>query len=214
MPEVVTCPKCDRQLRVPDELVGQRVKCPTCGTNFTAAMPGQHAPPIPGTGAAESNSLEIPGDHYSNNEDIENRRIRALERLKPPAICLLVVYLIGVLCGGFGVVRILTAPPPKVEEIVAIFPALKGHEKELEEQLKVMSGPAAVTMSFVWVILALVTVFGSLAMLSGKMRWLALVGSVAAMINLGTCCGCGLGLPFGLWALIVLLNEEVTNAFR
>src|SRR3981189_84925 len=36
MPEVVTCPQCERQLRVPDELIGQRVKCPTCGTNFTA----------------------------------------------------------------------------------------------------------------------------------------------------------------------------------
>jgi hypothetical protein len=34
MPEVVTCPSCERKLRLPDDLLGQEVKCPTCGTTF------------------------------------------------------------------------------------------------------------------------------------------------------------------------------------
>ncbi len=36
--EVVSCPQCEKKLRVPENLIGQLVKCPTCGTNFTAEV--------------------------------------------------------------------------------------------------------------------------------------------------------------------------------
>jgi predicted Zn finger-like uncharacterized protein len=36
MPEIVNCPQCERQLRVPEELIGKKVKCPTCGSTFAA----------------------------------------------------------------------------------------------------------------------------------------------------------------------------------
>ena len=45
MPIVVCCPSCSRRLRVPDELLGKKVKCPTCGENFTAAAAGPEMPP-------------------------------------------------------------------------------------------------------------------------------------------------------------------------
>jgi hypothetical protein len=46
MPYVVDCPLCERPLRVPDALLGQRVKCPTCGGAFDAepAPPPSEAP--------------------------------------------------------------------------------------------------------------------------------------------------------------------------
>jgi predicted Zn finger-like uncharacterized protein len=34
--ELVSCPECQRKLRVPSELIGKLVKCPTCGHTFTA----------------------------------------------------------------------------------------------------------------------------------------------------------------------------------
>ncbi len=34
MPIVVTCTNCDKKLRVPDDLLGKKVKCPGCGTIF------------------------------------------------------------------------------------------------------------------------------------------------------------------------------------
>jgi len=52
MPIITECPSCSRKLRVPDELLGSQVKCPTCSTTFTAASrPGeaelvQTAPPV------------------------------------------------------------------------------------------------------------------------------------------------------------------------
>ena len=38
MPDLMNCPQCERRLRVPDQLRGQSVKCPTCGTIFTAPL--------------------------------------------------------------------------------------------------------------------------------------------------------------------------------
>jgi predicted Zn finger-like uncharacterized protein len=42
MPTQINCPSCSRALRVPDDLLGKNVKCPTCGTTFVA---GAEAPP-------------------------------------------------------------------------------------------------------------------------------------------------------------------------
>ena len=45
MPSVIIdCPACSRKLRVPDELSGRAVKCPTCEHIFPAPTPGSPAP--------------------------------------------------------------------------------------------------------------------------------------------------------------------------
>ena len=38
MPEIIACPSCQRSLRVSDDLLGEWVKCPSCGTEFTASL--------------------------------------------------------------------------------------------------------------------------------------------------------------------------------
>ena len=177
MPEVVTCPKCERQLRVPDELIGQRVKCPTCGTNFTAAVGGsppdrpedyQNAP----TGN-QPEAVQTYREDSGRGPQANQRQARALASVKAPAICLLVVSVIGLLCDGFNFIRVLTMPPPKAEDIIRVFPGFKGQEKELEDQLKMMSGPVLPVIAIVFLVLCIVTSLGSLAMLAGRMRWLS-----------------------------------------
>jgi hypothetical protein len=37
MPIVIVCTSCQRKLRVPDNLLGKKVKCPACQNSFTAA---------------------------------------------------------------------------------------------------------------------------------------------------------------------------------
>lgn len=50
MAELIQCPQCDRQLRVPDELLGKRVQCPSCGETFRApsasALIAEVVPPM------------------------------------------------------------------------------------------------------------------------------------------------------------------------
>ncbi len=38
MPEIITCPDCGRKLRVSDQLVGKKVKCPDCNVKFTGGI--------------------------------------------------------------------------------------------------------------------------------------------------------------------------------
>src|SRR5437870_2690901 len=49
MPIILDCQSCARKLRIPDELMGQPVKCPTCGHvfEFTGSEDGQSPLPPP-----------------------------------------------------------------------------------------------------------------------------------------------------------------------
>ncbi len=41
MPVIVSCSDCAKKLRVPDNLLGKKVRCPGCGNMFTASADGQ-----------------------------------------------------------------------------------------------------------------------------------------------------------------------------
>jgi hypothetical protein len=45
MPEIVSCPTCQQELRVPDALFGTTVRCPQCREMFTALPPPQPSGP-------------------------------------------------------------------------------------------------------------------------------------------------------------------------
>jgi predicted Zn finger-like uncharacterized protein len=47
MPEVIQCPHCNRKLRVPDNLLGKKVKCPSCSSTFTATAGEEDLPTAP-----------------------------------------------------------------------------------------------------------------------------------------------------------------------
>jgi hypothetical protein len=67
MPEIIACPDCGRKLRVPDDLLGRKVKCPGCGVNFTASVVGGGAPPpIPQSVAAAPRSAGRRDDRYDD----------------------------------------------------------------------------------------------------------------------------------------------------
>jgi hypothetical protein len=62
MPEIITCPDCQRKLRVPDALLGKKVKCPGCSVMFTAG------------GAPPKVSRPAPPPEEPIEEPIEDRR--------------------------------------------------------------------------------------------------------------------------------------------
>lgn len=63
---ILDCPSCHRKLRVPDDLLGKAVKCPTCTHLFTAsagASPGSGSEPAPSpTTPADSPAAEATQD--------------------------------------------------------------------------------------------------------------------------------------------------------
>jgi predicted Zn finger-like uncharacterized protein len=70
MSDTVTCPSCQRTLRVPESLLGQLVKCPTCQQTFTAALGGE------ANGAAEEPPprKEAPRERYEDEPPRPARR--------------------------------------------------------------------------------------------------------------------------------------------
>src|SRR5690242_17990991 len=60
MPIQISCPTCQRQLRVPDNLIGELVKCPSCQNTFTAE-------------AVESSPLREEGVREERHSPIEER---------------------------------------------------------------------------------------------------------------------------------------------
>lgn len=75
MAEIVSCPHCERSLRVLDDLFGKQVKCPTCGATFIVrtARAGQNPP--------ESPFEEVPEDETTPKErpSAIRQRLAAME---------------------------------------------------------------------------------------------------------------------------------------
>jgi predicted Zn finger-like uncharacterized protein len=53
MATIVDCPSCNRKLRVPDELLGKKVKCPTCSGTFDAVAASVSSPSASSAGSVE-----------------------------------------------------------------------------------------------------------------------------------------------------------------
>ncbi len=87
-------------------------------------------------------------------------------------------------------------------------------QQSLQPMLNAMSGdPRGMLISnMVGLLITGITVAGGVSMLLRRFWGLALAGSILALIPCyGPCCG--LTLPFGIWALIVLCNQDVKQAF-
>ncbi len=61
--QIINCPSCTRKLRVPEDLLGKQVRCPTCGHTFTATLTHESvtAPPAAPDALAKKLSPEDAG---------------------------------------------------------------------------------------------------------------------------------------------------------
>ncbi len=95
MPIQIACPSCARTLRVPDNLLGQLVKCPNCQQQFTAAdaqairpaqRPESESAPTPYR-AKPSSDLGRPSpprpDDFEDDDDFDDRPRRRRRHYEP-----------------------------------------------------------------------------------------------------------------------------------
>lgn len=116
----ISCPSCQRPLRVPESLLGQSVKCPSCGQIFTApdqleeetpqraALDQPLPPPNPEPRAHQADEEPPPVhrrsryDEYDENDDAPRRR----REEKPGKVQALAIMILigGILAclSGFG----------------------------------------------------------------------------------------------------------------
>jgi hypothetical protein len=249
MPIQTSCPSCGKPLRVPDNLIGANVKCPSCQTQFVAKPEGagpDSPPPLPGESRREEGvreeSLERrprrdeeyqedrpsrrpvrrdddDNDEYDRDRDDEDfdrpgrrRRRRSTEyarsKVSGPAICLMITSAIGgifyalALCGG---ILQTTGAVPAGGAGQGGFGGGGGMAGGGAE-----NGPIAIVVGVIGVIWAILVFAGALQMKGLKSRGFAMTAAILALIP-NHCCL--LSLPFGIWALVVLSDAEVKDAF-
>jgi len=131
------------------------------------------------------------------------------DKLRVPAIGILVTGVLGTGVSLYGVVASLVGWGKKTD----IPP---GMPPEAERFLKgYMSAMEAFTLplNLLALILSVVTLLAGIRMLQRRSYNLVMTGVILGMLPCLSACCC-LGLPFGIWALVVLSNPEVRNSFR
>jgi hypothetical protein len=155
-------------------------------------------------------------------------RSQAGERVKIPAILLIVVACINLLVCLFQLGRgayLSTLSPAElrkaaVQQYEVLGPDLAEQMKEQmkqtsDQQLKVQTLLGAFGCGVVSLLAAALTLFGGIQMYKLRSYGLAISGAIAAAIPCVTCSGCcGIGEVAGIWAVVVLMNDEVRRAFQ
>ncbi len=204
--EIIYCPTCSHKLRVPEELLGQIVQCPLCHMVFPTPVRGGTAPrptfPPPQSPALREAPPPVPPPprEYPPRDwpPPRDAREQARGEVLPPAVGLIVV-------GGLGVlVNLLQIG------ICLFLPDLVRTMQPLGDGA---SATVALVAGTVFLLVSLGVLAAGIAMAAGRLYGLALLGSVLAMLNIGNLC-CLLGLPAGIWALVVLQRSYVRDAFQ
>ncbi len=130
-------------------------------------------------------------------------RGNAKSQISGPAISLIVVASISLLLVGIGLI------------FDAVILATGAADNMIQPQG--MPKGTQIIIRFIWGILLfasnIVVLIGSIKMLQLKSYDFA---KVCAIISVIPCVGpcCIVGIPFGIWALVILAKPEVRNAFR
>lgn len=129
------------------------------------------------------------------------------DKVKGPAIALIILGSLGVALQLFGLVA-----SSAMEGIYRSSGMLN------EEQLQMFQGPGRMLMTAVGALLGLAgsgfTIFGGLQMMKLRNWPIALIASILVMIPCFSSCGCLLGIPVGIWSIVVLSQADVKAAFQ
>jgi len=136
----------------------------------------------------------------------DGHRAAALERVKGPALALAITAGLGaVYYALIGVYTLVTGGALFHQQMPPNLPP------QLQTFFEMMQGPLAGIINLLFAALNGFVLFSALKMMRLKGHTVAVIGSVAAMLPCQCCCV--FGLPFGIWALVVLNKPEVKSHF-
>ena len=182
----LTCPYCWQRINVSKENIEQNVRCRYCNQLFFVSVQ------VGAVGSPENDSsiavTPPPPPAFGQSEISAIRR-----RVRRPALALIATGAATTLLGLMFLPAIL-------------FPEMIGQQAPVDTTEVVMSLILmAMTLS-----LGIVTLYGGLKMFEVESYRLAMASAIAAMIP---CYCCFLGLPAGIWAIVVLRDPAVRQAF-
>ena len=128
----------------------------------------------------------------------------AEQRVRWPAIGLIVTGGLGGLLQALSIVATLTG---------ALVPQMEGGDVELPDWYGYFTGTGAVISSLIGLAVAGFLVWGGLKMMRLESHGIALAVCILALIPCISPC-CLIGLPFGIWGLVVINDQNVKQAFH
>ncbi len=125
-------------------------------------------------------------------------------KVQAPAIALIVCGTLGLFASIYGAINALVSQvppiPPDAPELAV-------------QMMKGTVGPLAAGIQTVFIFVDLFIIFGGIQMFRIKTWAVAMAATIVSMLNVGSCC-CIIGLPVGIWALVILLMGDVKRAFE
>lgn len=215
MPEQIRCPSCDAALRVPESLLGSTVKCPKCETTFTAELPPPQSVRRDLPPPEESPPIRIredEDDFGGEDEDRPRRRRRrrrsrdygdAEAEVSGPAISLMV-------SAGLGIAANIAYLIFRLADLALVKQPIPTNQPGY--QAGFAFGVAGVIGgALLGILMCFITLAGAIKMKRLQNHGLAVTACVLALLPCNCCCI--LGLPFGIWGLVVLNKPDVKDAF-
>jgi hypothetical protein len=132
----------------------------------------------------------------------------AEDRVKAPGILLLVVSGINLLCQLAAIFLIMVQDGPW---------RLPGSTPEAERLAQLLAGGLGLLLFGGGIVASVFVIFASVRMLQLRSWGVAMTGSIVAttcLIPWICCCCVPIGLPFGIYAIVVLQDPGVKAAFR
>jgi hypothetical protein len=146
----------------------------------------------------------------------------ARAKTRPPAIALLILGIWGL---GFSMLSLLNdlfardatdIRDFRIDEVPEPVRGMIERIIELSNRYGQHGQIVNVFLSFVQIAALALVIFAAIRMLQLRTWTLAVVASILAMFPccISCICSCGLAIPIGIWALIVLFDAQVKAAFR
>lgn len=225
MPEQVQCPSCMQKLRVPDTLLGKKVKCPKCSTVFEAKtqkateeddggsyvfkpepVPEPKKKPVRKNSDEDDDTDDDEGDEDEERRPKKKKRrhnAEALKKVSGPATGLQVTAYLMIV---YLLINIPFTFIPSLQE--RLFQAI--HQPVPPEPsvvIKIFQG--IVLLVFFLIQVAIITGASKMKQLESYRQALLI-----SIIGLVPCTCCIVGLPIGIWSLVVINSPEVRSYFK
>jgi hypothetical protein len=135
-------------------------------------------------------------------------RARAEQMVGGPAIALMVTAGLGI---AFGLFNLLGSLLYSGHEQL---PSMPGLDPDMIRMIqRVAYGPIAIGVKVIFIGMSVLILLGAIRMQKLSSYGLAMTAAVIALVPCFFSC-CGLGIPFGIWALMVLSKPEVKSQFH
>lgn len=134
-------------------------------------------------------------------------RQAALQAVKGPAIALIVTSIVNLVFGVWQLARLAWFSNV---DLYSRMPQL--NDPQIQKIIHLLYGPVGIASSVFELLVSVLILIGALKMQALRNYPLALTAAILAAVPCLTPC-CFLGLPFGIWALVVLNKSGIKSQF-